>query len=621
MNAIDKLYGWNSKLLDVDLSRQKVEDRAIEAPVQEAYLGGRGLNMWILQQNLTADIEPFSPQNLLIFGAGPLVGTVIPANGRYNVSSRSPLTGLLGDANSAGFWAPPLRKLGYDGIIVRGKAEHPTYLLISGDRAKICDATSLWGKTVSETDTLLRKEHGKDSQVLCIGPAGEKLVRFAAVLNNVDRAAGRTGNGAVMGSKNLKAIVVQGKGKIPVADPEHVRIIAKEIRAAMRAAPSFEVRSKFGTPMLVSLYNEMGVLPTNNHQLGVFKAAGRISGERLKDEYVIRPESCYFCPVHCSRQAEIKTGRFAGVATEGPEFESMCAMGSNLGNDDLASLVFLNRRLNDLGMDSISTGGVISYAMECYQNGLIGRADTDGLELTWGNTDAILEIVELIAARQGLGDLLAEGVRRATQKIPGSEHFALHIKGMEVPTQEVRGLKAWGLAWAVASRGGDHCRAFPVMETTWSPQQAKAFFGSERAADRFAYEGKAAMVKWAEDFGAIIDSLGICKIAYQAMGLTPELIAKAFQAVTGIEMDGGKILQAGERINNLERLLNLKLGLSPKQDTLPARFTEEPLPEGPSKGETVHLDRMMGEYYDLRGWDPVSGSPSQTKLKELGIAS
>ena len=621
MKTNDKPCGWNGKLLNVDLTNRKVEEQRIEASILEAYLGGRGLNMWILHHNLTSSVSPFSPENLLVFGAGPLVGTMIPANGRYNVSSRSPLTGLLGDSNSAGFWAPPLRKLGYDEIILRGRADLPVYLMISKDRTEIRDASSLWGKTVSETDTLLRKEHGKDSQVLCIGPAGENRVRFAAVLNNVDRAAGRTGNGAVMGSKNLKAIVVQGEGKIPVADLEQVRAVAKEIRVAMRAAPSFEVRSQFGTPMLVNLYNEMGVLPTNNHQSGVFKTADRISGERLKAEYVVRPESCYFCPVHCSRHAEIKSGRFAGVATEGPEFESMCAMGSNLGNEDLASLVFLNRRLNDLGMDSISTGGVIAYAMESYQHGLIGPADSDGLELTWGNTDAILEIVEKIAARQGLGNVLAEGVRRAAGKIQGSEHYALHIKGMEVPTQEVRGLKAWGLAWAVASRGGDHCRAFPVMETTWSPQQAKAFFGSEKAADRFAYEGKAAMVKWAEDFGAVIDSLGICKIAYQAMGLTPDLIAKAFQAVTGIEMDGGKILQAGERINNLERLLNLKLGLSPKQDTLPARFTEEPLPEGPSKGETVHLDRMMGEYYDLRGWDPVSGSPSQTKLKELGIAS
>ena len=621
MKTSDRRYGWNGKLLNVDLSQRKMEDQLIEASVLEAYLGGRGLNMWILHQNLTSSISPFSSENLLVLGAGPLVGTTIPANGRYNASSRSPLTGLLGDSNSAGFWAPPLKKAGYDGIVIKGKADRPVYLLITNEGAEIRDGSLLWGKTVSQTDSWLREEHGKDAQVLCIGPAGEKRVRFAAVLNNVDRAAGRTGNGAVMGSKQLKAIVIKAKGKVTLADPEAVRTVAKEIRAAMRSSPSFEVRSQYGTPMLVQLYNHMGVLPTNNHQRGTFDGADRISGERLKDEYVIRPESCFMCPVHCSRRAEVKSGQFAGAATEGPEFETMCAMGSNLGNDDLASLVFLNRRLNDLGMDSISTGAVIAYAMECYEKGLIGPADTNGLKLTFGNTDAILEMVETIAKRQGLGDILAEGVRLAARKIQGSERFALHIKGMEVPTQGVRGLKAWALSWAVASRGGDHCRAFPVMETTWPPEKAKAFFGSEKAADRFAYEGKAAMVKWAEDFGAVIDSLGICKIAYQAMGLTPDLVAKAFQAVTGIKTDGRQILIAGERINNLERLLNLKLGLTPAQDTLPARFTEEPLPDGPGKGETVQLDRMIEEYYDFRGWDPVTGSPSPAKLDELGITS
>jgi aldehyde:ferredoxin oxidoreductase len=294
-------------------------------------------------------------------------------------------------------------------------------------------------------------------------------------------------------------------------------------------------------------------------------------------------------------------------------------MGSNLGNDDLESLIFLNRRLNDLGMDSISTGAVIGYAMECYQRGLIGCQDTDGLELTWGNLDAILEMVERIAERRGLGDLLAEGAKRASRRIKGSKPYALHIKGLEVPTQGVRGLKAWALGWAVASRGGDHCRAFPVMETTWPPEKAEQFFGSKQAADRFAYDGKASMVKWAEDFGAVIDSLGICKIAYQAMGLSPDIVAKAYQAVTGIEINTSDMLMAGERINTLERLLNLKFGLKPDLDTLPARFTSEPVSEGPGQGETVELDRMLGEYYALRGWDPVSGYPHPAKLEELGL--
>ena len=620
MKTKERLNGWNGKILNVDLSGGNVGDQGIERSILESNLGGRGLNVWFLHQMLEKSTAPFSPKNPLIFGAGPLVGTAIPANGRYNVSSRSPLTEFLGDANSAGFWSPALKKLGYDGILFRGAADHPIYLLITERQVEIRDASFIWGRTVSETDALLREEHGRNSHVLCIGPAGERLVRFAAVLTDVDRAAGRTGNGAVMGSKKLKAIVVRGTNRqVPVADPEQLNSVAKEIRAAMLSSPSFAARSQFGTPMLVLLYNQMGVLPTNNHQMGVFPGADQISGQRLKEKYVVKPKSCFLCPVHCSRHSVIKTGRFSGVTTEGPEFETMCSMGSNLGNDDLESLVFLNRRLNDLGLDSISTGGVIAYAMECYERGLIGLAETEGLKLTWGNTDAIVQMVERIAYRRGLGDILAEGVRLASRRIPGSEQYALHVKGMEVPTQEVRGLKAWGLGWAVASRGADHCRAFPVMETTWLPEQAKAFFGSENAANRFAYEGKASMVKWAEDFGAVIDSLGICKIAYLAMGLSPDLIAKAFQAVTGFEINGTEILKTGERITNLERLLNLKLGLFPAQDTLPDRFLTEPLPDGPSKGETVHIKKMIEEYYGLRGWDPTSGFLNQEKQKELGI--
>ena len=616
---MNKQGGWTGKILKVDLSEKKVFAEGVEPGLYKSFLGGRGFNIWTLYQNLTKEVHPFDPQNVLVFGAGPLVGTLTPANGRYNVSSRSPLTTLLGDANSSGLWAPTLKKAGYDGLVIRGAADQPVYLFITGERAEIRNAAHLWGMTVSETTRVLRQEHGDHARVLAIGPAGEHLVRFACIMNDVDRAAGRTGNGAVMGSKKLKAIVVAGQGRVAMADPERARAVAKEINSIMLSAPSFKARSQFGTTMCTLLYNQMGVLPTRNHQTGVFAGAEKISGERLKEKYVTRPKACFCCPIHCSRYAEIREGKFAGTRMEGPEFETLVAMGSNLGSDDLESILYLNRRLNDLGLDSISTGGVIAYAMECFAKGLIGSQETDGLELTWGNMGAVIPLVDRIAYRQGFGDLLAEGVREASQKIQGSDRYALHIKGMEVPAQEVRGLKAWGLGWAVASRGGDHCRAFPVMETVWSPKQTLLFFGSEKGADRFAYEGKPAMVKWAEDLGAVVDSLGLCKIAYVSMGVSPDLIAAAFQAVTGIETDSRELLQAGERINNLERLLNLKLGLTPSQDTLPARFVEEPLPEGPSRGEVVAIDQMILEYYRLRRWDPGTGYPLADKLKELSL--
>jgi len=615
------LYGWRGKLLRVDLSERAVSTEEIDQRLLSAFYGGRGLNMFFLYQHLEAETSPFDPENTLIFGSGPFVGTSVPANGRYNVSSRSPLTGILGDANSAGIWAPSLRWAGYDGILVKGEADTPVYLSITEEGSELLDAAEIWGKTVTETDLILRQRHGKDAHILAIGPAGENRVRYASIMNDLDRAAGRTGNGAVMGAKRLKAIVIRARGKIPVADPDGLKEVCKKIRKAMLSSPSYPIRSQFGTPMLTMLYNEMGVLPTFNNQAAIFSEAEKISGERLKEEFVIRQASCYRCPVHCSRISRIDKGEFKGLEFEGPEFESICSLGSRLGHSNFEAILYLCKRLNDLGMDTISTGGTIAYAMECWQRGLLTEKDTEGLNLTWGNTGSIIQLVEKIAFRRGFGDMLAEGVQRASEKIPGSERYALHVKGMEIPTQEVRGLKAWGLGWAVSSRGADHCRAFPVMETTWHKDQAKEFFGTEKAADRFAYEGKAEMIKWAEDFGAVIDALGLCTISYVAMGLSPKLVAEAYRAVTGEDTDEEKLLETGDRIVTLERLLNLKLGLIPQQDTLPRRFIEEPVPEGPSAGEVIDIDKLVSQYYGVRDWDKLTGRPSKEKLATLGLSS
>ncbi len=611
--------GWNNRILAVDLTTGNSNTNTVDPSVLTSFIGGRGINGLTLFHRISHTTDPFSEDNLLVFGAGPLVGTGIPANGRYNVSSRSPQTLLMGDSNSAGIWAVGLKKAGFDGIVISGISDRPVYLFISDGKCEILDAEWIWGRTVSETDRQLRSKHGRNARVLSIGPAGENRVRYACIMNDRDRAAGRTGNGAVMGAKRLKAIVVCGQGRVNTADPEAVRSVSKEIRHAMRASPSYAVRSEYGTPMLTTLYNHLGVLPTRNNQTGIFSSAEKIGGERLKAEYVVHPKSCFLCPVHCSRQSVIRHGKYAGLSFEGPEFESICSLGSRLDNDDLESILYLNKRLNDLGLDTISTGGTIAFAMECFEKGLLKEKNLDGLDLSWGNTDSIITLVEWIAERRGFGDILAEGVRGASEKIAGSGHYALHVKGLEVPTQEVRGLKAWGLGWAVSSRGADHCRAFPVMETTWAPEQAEAFFGTPHAADRLSYEGKAAMVKWGEDFGAIIDAMGLCTISYIAMGLKPELVAKAYRAVTGMDTDAEELLKAGERITTLERLLNLKLGLQPSQDTLPDRFLKEALPEGPSRGEVIRVKAMVDEYYDVRGWDRDTGHPRRETLETIGL--
>lgn len=614
------MKGFTGKILDLDLEARHIGIKVLSETEQASFLGGRGINMSILYEELQKKkIEPFSIDNPLIFGAGPLVGTHVPANGRYNVSCISPLTGMLADSNAAGIWPVLLKKAGYDGIILRGRSDKPVFISIQDNKVKIEDATDLWGLSVSETTARLKERFGQKSQVLAIGLGGENLVRYACIMNDIDRAAGRSGPGAIMGYKKVKAIVINGSGAVSVVDPGKLQAAVDRIKTAMKNSPSYTVRSIYGTPMLTMLYNNMGVLPTRNNQSGVFEGAEMISGERLKKLYVVKPKSCFACPVHCSRVSRIAEGPYAGTELEGPEFETICSLGSRCGNSDLEAIIYMNRLVNDLGIDSISLGGTLAYAMECYEKGLLTAKDFNGLEMTWGNSAAMIDLIKKIACREGIGDILAEGVKRAAEKIPNSEGYALHVKGMEVPTQEVRGLKAWGLGWAVSSRGADHCRAFPVMETTWTPEMAESFFGDREAANRFAYSGKGRLIKWAEDYGAVIDALGLCTISYIAMGLTTEMVAEAFNAVTGADFTDSDLLRAGDRINNLERLINLKLGLTPAIDTLPERFIKEPLPEGASAGQTIDIEVLVKDYYKERGWDFSTGFPGEETLKKLSL--
>jgi len=352
--------------------------------------------------------------------------------------------------------------------------------------------------------------------------------------------------------------------------------------------------------MLVTLYNNMGTLPYRNCQSSYYKDADKISGETLFKKYVTKLKACFSCPVHCSRYYHVKNGPYKGVRGEGPEFETLSAFGSRCDNSNLESILYINNLCNQFGLDTISTGDVIAFAMECYENGLLSRKETDGLELSWGNYQAIIKLVFKIAKKEGLGEILAEGVKKASQLIPGSEQFALHVKGLEVPAQGIRGLKAWGLGWAVASRGADHLRAFPLAETTWKEEEAEEFFGTRDVVNRFKYNGKAKLIKWAEEFSAVTDCLEICKIPAMGLTLSIENIAEILSAITGIEFSGEELLNIGERIVNLERLYNQRLGLDRKDDRLPDRFRSEPVPEGNSKGEIIDENRMLDEYYSKR---------------------
>ena len=607
------------KRLNIDLTTRKIEVEDLKEGIIKKYLGGRGLNMKVLYEMTNRDTDPLGSENPLIFGVGLLAGTYMPTSGRYNVTAKSPATGILGDANSGGFFGPELKYAGYDQLVITGQSKEPVYININNDNVEIKTAVHLWGKNVWETNELLKKELGSKCQIAVIGPAGENLVKIAGIMNNRNRAAGRTGLGAVMGSKKLKAVVVRGTKSVMVKDPESFKKVVEELSRKAYSAPSYKIRSTLGTPMLVELYNKMGVLPTRNSQTGVFEDAEQIGGQKLHDEYVVKARSCFACLLHCSRDFTITSGPFKGTRGEGPEFESISALGSRCGNGNLESIMFANNLCNKFGLDTISTGDVIAFAMECYEKNLLSSKDTGGLDLSWGNYQSILELIEQIAYRRGLGNILADGVLRASKQINGSEYYAIHVKGLEPPAQEIRGLKAWGLGWATSSRGCDHCRSFPLPETTWTPEEAEDFFGDRQAADRFSSNGKGKLVKWCEDFNAATDCLDLCRIFTMGLALPIDKIVEAVNAATGYNISEETFLKVGERINNLERLINLEYGITGADDTLPDRFREERLPEGNSKGQTLDVREMVKEYYKLRGWEGENGYPSQQKLKELEL--
>ncbi|MHA1198484.1 MAG: aldehyde ferredoxin oxidoreductase family protein [Candidatus Heimdallarchaeaceae archaeon] len=592
-----KYKGYRNQVLVIDLTINKIEKKALDLSLVENYLGGRGIAIKYLFDNLEQGIDPLSPENILVIGTGPLTGTLAPSSNRYTIAAKSPLTGGIGYANAGGHFAPELAYAGYDAIFIHGKAKTPVYIQIEDDVVKILDAQHLWGKDVWETDEYFREKLGEQIQILSIGQGGENLVRYAAILNNLSRAAARTGVGAVMGSKNLKAIIVQGSGVVEVNDTEKFDALIDETLEKIYADPAYPSLSYYGTSFLVDLAYISGGLATRNHQTGIFEHYEEISAESFDEKYKVKSESCFACPIHCGKYSKVTTGKYAGTK----------------GGNELC---------NKYGIDTISAGDVIAFAMEAYEKGALTKEDTDGLELDWGNEDAMIELIKKIALRDGIGDLLAEGSKRVAEKInKGSEDYAHHIKGMEPPAYDVRTAKAFGLGWATATRGADHLAALPNFELLgYEPEIGVEWFGSEKAVDPHAWESKPRMVVWHENLGAIVDSAEMCKYTcFSAYAVKPEDMAKFIDYSTGMDLNAENLMRIGERIYNLERLFNLREGIGKEQDRLPKRFTDEPLPEGPAKGQVVELDKMLPDYYKLRGWDWETGYPTKKKLLELGL--
>lgn len=612
-------YALPERILKVDLSKEKIVKEPLPEEFARTFLGGRGTNAKILYDELKPGTDPLGPENILVFGIGPANGTLAPASGRYNVSARSPLTGFFGDANSGGHWAAELKYAGWGNLIFYGRAKKPVYLWIDDNDVEIRDASHLWGKDTWVTEDMLIEELGDPKiNTAYIGPAGENLVRFACIMNEKTRAAGRTGMGAVMGSKKLKAIAVRGTKGVKVADIQGLLDFREEANRLISTDLFYELYSRYGTPGLMTIYNEFGATTCFNSKETYWKGAEKLYGEVCEEKLTKKITACFSCPLHCSRFYEVKTGPYACIG-ESCEFENLAAYGTRCGNDNLESVAYASTLADQLGMDTISSGAVIAFAMECWEKGLITGKDTKGLDYSWGNADTIIESLRLIAQRKDFGNLLAEGVRIMSQRIKGSGKFAIHIKGLETPAVDPRGMQGYGgLGYAVASRGGDHLRALAALGYSL-PYRAKKLFGTDKAADRFSIEAKGAVVKFHEEMRAVVDSLDICKYITRTALLLPEVVAKMINALTGWGVDRQEVLRIGERIVNMERAFNVREGLTRKDDTQPERMLKEPIPSGPSNGYVVNLEPMLDEYYTLRGWDLETGYPTRKKLVELGL--
>jgi len=617
------VFGMGGEIIWVDLTTRSIEKRPIDEDMIRKYLLGAGYLSRVLYDMIPVGTDPLGKDNVLGFATGLLTGSMFPQSSRHVIAALSPLTNIWGESHAAGFWGAELKLAGYDAIIFTGASTAPVYLHIEDSRVELLDASHLWGKDVFETDDVIRKTHGRRCRVLSIGQAGENLVRFAAIMNDRDRASARSGLGAVMGSKKLKAISVRGTGKIEVAEPKNYLKQMDEFYERMMSNAFTPGRVKYGTTSLVELMQHIGRLPSYNMRQGVFEGYDKISGDAINEKYLVKARSDWSCLQRCGRYTAVRSGpySFEGGA---PEFETQSSMGSRCGNDNLESVLFGHHLANQYGMDTISLGGTISWAMEAWDEGLITAEDTEGIDLSWGNDDTIIKLTKMIALREGFGDILAEGSERAAQRIGrGTDKFVMTVKKQEIAGQEPRAQKSMGLAAVTAARGADHLYAFPVLDEAGFDEDIKKRFGEEylpEMADRLNPKYKGIMVKECEDFMVMVESVGLCKYGTQ---IPPEFyyddVALALRVHNGLDLTGADLQEIGERIVNLNRLFNARFGITRKDDCLPDRLTKVKAPIGPSAGEVVELDQMLDEYYSVRGWDQITGLPLKETLERLGL--
>ena len=603
------LHGYGGHILRVDLTSGRMQRKKTEPDYMLDVIGGRGLNSTRLYDELKRDIDPLAPENLLLIGVGPLTGTLMAASAFMTISGKSPLTGILGDSAAGGHFGAEIKQAGYDQLVMTGRSQKPCYLFIADGHVEIRDASHLWGQDIWQTTAAIRRELNDNAvQIAAIGPAGENLVKYATVACNNSRMCGRTGMGCLFGSKNLKAVAVRGRGRLTLADPPGFLELCRELDRRIMIHPEYEKRHALGSTLLMKALNGIGILPTNHFQQGLCKYVDKVSGETLAEKYKVKNKSCFNCNLHCSRYYLTKD-----IEAEGPEFETLCSYTSRIGNDNLEFGLKMNAFLNRMGLDSLSSGETIGWAMECVQKGLLAKDDFDGLDFTWGNCQTVEKLLNMVIHREGIGDAFAEGTRSLAQRFgQGSEEYAFHVKGLDMICGDPRGIKAFGLTYAIASRGGDHLRAEPFFELTGRYDEAEKRWGIREIADRLADKGKAVLVEHTERQALLTDCLTICKNIGLSMDIMDfDFASRLLRAGTGLNFTPEKVDEALQGVINRDRKMNIDFGVNADQDTLPKRFTSEPLKEGASRGQVVPVKRMVKEYYKIKGWDergvPMSG--------------
>ena len=610
-------YGYMGKILKIDMRTEKVSEILLADEDIESYIGGSGFGARLLYMMTEGKTEPLSPDNPLIFMTGPLTGTKAFSSNRFEVVTRSPLTGIYIESDCGGHWGGMLKRCGWDGIVITGKSTRPAYLWLSENEVEIRDAGKLWGMDTFQTQGDLKKETVSEAEIVCIGPAGENLVLLASIMTDGvhGRAAGRGGVGAVMGSKNLKAIAVWGRKKVNIADRKGLNKFVK-IRAK-NMLEGAKVLTDYGTSCGLEHSEIIGNLPIKNwYQRRFEEGASKICGQTMAETILAEKYACGGCIVRCGRSVHAGEG---GNATDdiigGPEYETLALFGSNLLIDELDVIVKSNELCNRFGLDTISTGSVIGFSMEAFERGLITAESAGGIELRWGDGDLVHDLIHRIAHRNGIGKLMGRGVKKFADELEGTAHeFAIHVKGLEFPAHDPRAKSSLALAYATSNRGACHLQA---LSMDFEEGFACPSLGFDKTFDRFTSEGKAELVVKSQNVMSIFDSLKSCKFLIH-FGMEPDSMVECLNLVTGLNMTKEELLKAGERIFNLKRMFNVRCGISRKDDAIPLRIATNKRGNGNYEDSLPHLSIMLNEYYKLRGWDEM-GIPKSEKLTELGL--